>query len=240
MPSIWLPWARPAAPCAAPAARRSGWRGRRMRSRSPRRRRRWLPPASRPAAATPPPNGTRWRARTRAGTGHPGRRQPLDCGRLAGRGATPARPIGRLAAMPRRCRSRTPRAAAAWFAKLFATAGAVPRIRQALRQPADRLRRHGRAGAGADDLARRRGAAAAADRGFLQDGRARRESARARVQGRQDHHRDRGRQAGAGDRGRDRRRNQKAGRTAAAALFASATRRARRSTPGTRCWSRPC
>ena len=40
--------------------------------------------------------------------------------------------------------------------------------------------------------------------------------------------------------GVDRRRNPQAGRTAAAALSASATRRARRSTPGTRCWNSRC
>ena len=88
-PSIWLPSARPAAPCAVPAARKSGWRGRRMRSSMaagaghgggrPRR------PESDAAAE--------WEAMAARGRrpGNPGRRQPLDLGRLAGRATKPRR-----------------------------------------------------------------------------------------------------------------------------------------------------
>ena len=117
-------------------------------------------------------------------------RQPLDFGRLAGRRQADSRPTGRRSPETR----RGPAAPGGPHALLFAAArsGCQAPDRQvlsqacrpvlagrAVRQPADRLRRDGRAGAGAGDLARRRGAAAAADRDVLQDGRARRESARA-------------------------------------------------------------
>ena len=241
MPSIWLLWARPAVPCAVPAARRSGWRGRRMRSRS------WLPRLRWRRPATDPQDRCRRRmggARPRGGQpgpGHPRRRQPLDFGRLAGRRrrlAAGRRPIGPRSPGRRARPERTQRPAvvpASCSGRRHVRAPGKPFV-----SLANRLRRHGRAGAGADDLARRRGAAVAADRRLLQDGRARRKSARAAVQGRQDHHRNRGRQTGAGDRGRDHRPRPQAGRIAAAALSAFATRRARKSTPGTRCWSRPC
>src|ERR1035437_1117127 len=45
MPLIWLPWAWRAVACVVPAARKSGWRGRRMRPRSRLRRLRWRKPA---------------------------------------------------------------------------------------------------------------------------------------------------------------------------------------------------
>ncbi len=90
------------------------------------------------------------------------------------------------------------------------------------------------------DLARRRGAPFAADRVVLQDGRPRREPARADVQGRQDHHRNRRRQTGAGDRGRDRRRNQASRSNCRGCAFPFATPRAPKSMPGTRCWNSRC
>ena len=180
------------------------------------------------------------------GTGNPGRRQPFDIGRLAGFGRrrTPQAPAPTGRDGPERSGGRSggrrsgASAAAVMVPEALEAAGAG--LRQIIRQPSDRLRRHGRAGAGADDLARRRGAAAAADRDVLQNGRSRRQRARACVQGHQDHHRDRGRQTGAGDRGRHRRRSHASRSSCRGCASASATPRAPRSTPGTRYWTSRC
>ena len=183
----------------------------------------------------------------RPGAGNPGRRQPLDIERLAGFGRRrlrrrPPAPTGRRqpGTIGGRGEPRGSPRRRHGSGNLLKPPALLRASRQIIRQPSDRLRRHGRAGAGADDLARRGGAAAAANRDVLQNGRSRRQSARADVQGRQDHHRNRGRQTGAGDRGRDRRRGTPAGRVAAAALQRHATRMAPRSTPGTRCWTSRC
>ena len=129
-----------------------------------------------------------------------------------------------------------------WFRKLFRrpASQAQRAAQEIVRQSRHGLRRDGRAGAGAADLAGRGGAAAAANRRLLPDGRPRGESARTDVQGRQDHLRDGGRQAGAGDRGRDHGRSQAGRSSCRGCASAFATRRARKSTPGTRYWSSPC
>ena len=223
MPSIWLPWARPAAPCAVPAARRSGWRGRRMRSRPPLRYRPWRKPA-----AQPPPSddaAAEWEAMAREDDGQDtpvvdspsisadwpaaADRENSEAG--AADWASAARhDIHDAGAAHAQHRS--------WFRKLMN--GRRPRARRASHRSA------------CPPLCAAMGALVLAlmiwrvdvvrllpqTADVLQDGRPRREPARAAVQGRQDHHRNRGRQAGAGDRGRDHRRSPQAGRAAAAAL----------------------
>ncbi len=162
-------------------------------------------------AAVGPGNGGRRRPARRGGRvgapggrgrhrepGHAGRRQPLDIGRLARRRRAGARLAGGRTRRSRRHRRHAVAAVALASQPVQIQierrdAGrAAPRTRKIAAQPAlcraaDGMRRDGRAGAGAGDLARRRGAAAAADRDVLQDGRPRGQSARADVQGRQDH-----------------------------------------------------
>ena len=154
-------------PCAAPAARRSGWRGRRMPTES------WPWPVPAMAAAGARPAADR-RRRGVGSDGAPRTTAPTPPSSTAPRSRADWPADARLRTTTptgRRSPSTTCRAPDArpqhrsWFRKLFRpTRRCRPRAAQVVRQPADRLRRDGRAGAGADDLARRSGAAAAADR----------------------------------------------------------------------------
>ena len=158
-------------------------------------------PGNRRRENAPPQTGGAGRMGRAGATGHRGRRCAA---------AVPASQEAQAAqAQPQRSRVGSPPAAAGLRVAperpgLGAAAGAIHR--QAAEaaanraQPADAHHRDGRAGGRLGDLAGRRGEADAADRRFLQIGRARSESARARDQGRQDRQRDRGRQIGAGDR----------------------------------------
>ena len=239
MPLIWLPWARQAAPCAAPAARRSGWRGRRMRSRGRAGTRDGGGRPGRPNADA----AAEWEAhgaRGRRTDGYPRGRQPLDLGRLAGgrrrRGLREAtgQSIGTIHDADAHAARRR-----SWLRRLFGRRTA----RRSGKPPVSLPTACAAMGAlvlalmiWRVDVVRLLPQTAAFYkmvgldvnlRGLV-------------VQGRQGHHRDRRRQAGAGDRGRHHRRNPQAGRIAAAALFAFATRRAPRSMPGTRCWTSRC
>ena len=80
------------------------------------------------------------------------RRQPLDLSRLAGRRCPTPDPMPTGPRWPQDERGGRRRGARrqSWFRSVPAAAGvAAGAAGQALRQPADRLRRHGRAGAGA-------------------------------------------------------------------------------------------
>ena len=167
---------------------------------------------------TPPPNGKRWRDED-DGAETPVVDSPSISADWPGRGRSADEANWPSIARDDMHDAETARPQRlSWFRKLVQAAGAGSRAGQIVRQSRHGLRRDGRAGAGADDLAGRRGAAAAANRRLLQAGRPRGKSARTDVQGRQDHLRDGGRQAGAGDRGRDHGRSQEAGPAAAAAL----------------------
>ncbi len=103
-------------------------------------------------------------------------------------------------------------------------------------QPADRDRRHGGAGAGADRLAQRRRPPAAADRGLLPACGLRREPARPRLRGRAGVDGNRRRQQGVRDRGRHQRRPRARRSRSRGCASSCRTRAAPTSMRGTR-WS---
>ena len=98
-------------------------------------------------AATEADAAAEWEAlaREEGGDGSPGRRQPLDRGRLAGRRLRTTKPTGKP--WPATTRRPKPEAGGASPGSgAVATPARGPAAQQILLQPPDRLRRHGRAG----------------------------------------------------------------------------------------------
>ena len=172
-PSIRPPLGRPGAPCAAPAARKSGWRARRMRSsQSPAMAEAGRSAREREIAAE-------WDAA--GGEDDAGTAPHVDSPSIAGDwqsddDASPtANPTGsHWSAIPATTEEveREPRGA--WFGDLLKRNRPAQRRKPAgaPHRTSHHGRRDGRAGRGAAGLARRRGAAVAADRKLLQAGRA--------------------------------------------------------------------
>ena len=237
MPLIWLPWARPAVPSVVPAARKSGWRaggcdrarragagmaeaGRqaaearcRRRMGSARARRRGRGPPSSTAPRYRPTGRPTARRRDRLAVGRPER-----CG---GRGSrASAAPVLVPQAFAAAAARRAPRKSSVSLTTACAAMGALVLALMIWRVDVVRLLPQTAAFYKMVGLeVNLRGLMFKDVKITL---------------------RDRGRQAGAGDRGRDHRRGRASRSICRGCASASATRRARRSTPGMRCWSSPC